>query len=155
MSWAKDILNRFSRGNMTPEVYMIPHSLTVPNIGVNKVPITQDRVTCSYVLMTAGLSNQGIIYIGGQELNAFNGIELDGGRGILFTATPPLSPQQLMAGNIGSSIIQNVNALTMNEYQGALSLMKIPTPALNLSDFFAVASVNDQSLRILFFGLQR
>jgi hypothetical protein len=157
MSWAKDIINRFSHGRQIPEVYMVPHSLTNPLVGIVKRPLTADRVTCSYVLVTAGLSNQGIIYIGGQELNVNNGIELDGGRGILFTATLPLSPQQLMGGNLGSSMLANISAMNLNisEVQGAINLMHIPMPVLNLADFFVVASVADQQMRVLFFGPQR
>jgi hypothetical protein len=155
MTWPKDILNRFARGHQTPEVYLIPHSLPVPLIGTAKQPLTLDRVTCSYVLIEASLNNQGIIYIGGPECDVNTGIELDGGRGILFTATPPLTPQQMMAGNIGSSMLSNVQALSMNEVETALQMIALPVPALNLADFFIVAGVADQSLRVLYFGLQR
>jgi hypothetical protein len=154
MKFIPDIMRRFRMpASAGSDQYLRIHNLAQITVGVLPMPLIPGRLSVTLVLCQATIGNAGIIYIGGPETSAANGIELDGGRGVLFTAGPGgLTPQQLMLGGMGFSILQRYEELTPPDQSMVRSMVggEEKRTVINLHDVWAVASIPAQTMRILY-----
>lgn len=148
-----DIMRRFRYpASAGVEAYLGIHNLGI-TVGLDKIPLIPGRLGVNLALCQASMANQGFIYIGGPETSVENGIELDGGRAVLFTSGPGgLTPQQLMLGGLGISILQRYEDLTPPDQAQARSIFAAEEKrtVINLHDIWAVANMEDQTLRVLY-----
>lgn len=122
-------------------VLSVPHSFNVTVNPGAAVPLTVNKTPVEILIAVATIANAGIIYIGGQECNAFSGIELDGGRGILFAATTAFGYQEYLQAAMGTGL----NLRTF----GAPSPESVPA-LIPMNQIFVTASAPGQTLRCVF-----
>jgi hypothetical protein len=127
-------------------------------VGLNAVPLVQEAVPCTYVILVAGMNNLGFIYVGGQNVTATNGVELDAGRAIAFS-TPEFAALQYgqTTGSLGLGLARYIDGMgpeiegqywqAMSEHIGRARYQKI---VLNLRDIHVLATAIDQSLRYIY-----
>lgn len=128
---------------MLRKVYSIPHSFNLVVNPGRAVPISPDRTGVEVVILVATIANLGIIYVGGQECNAQSGLELDGGRGVLFAATSSFGYQEAMASALGTGLRFNTMGAPRPEYGNVPALVP-------LNQIFVTASIAAQGLRVMY-----
>lgn len=122
-------------------VLSVPHSFNVTVNPGAAVPLTTNKTPVEILIVVATIANMGIIYIGGQECNNLSGLELDGGRGVLFAATSSFGYQEYMASALGTGL--NLRTIGSPE-AGAISAL-IP-----MNQIFVTASAPAQFLRCMY-----
>jgi hypothetical protein len=156
MQLIPDIMRRFRRNaSAGPDTILEIHNLTPLTVGIVPVRLSPIRLPVSLILIQSTIANAGFIYVGGAEVNVLNGIELDGGRGVLFsTGAGGLSTQQLMLGGLGFGILSRIEDVSSPQAQQAIDSVIGPGgrtenrhTVLYLNNIWVVASAAGQTLR--------
>lgn len=124
-------------------LYSEPHSFGVLVNPGNAVPLRPARLGVAAIILTAGIGNGGIIYVGGTECDLTNGQELDPGKGILLTPSSDFAYLEMMEAALGSGL--NFNTL------GAYRQKQGPNVLLPLNSIYVTSSMAAQQLRCLYF----
>lgn len=122
-------------------VLSVPHSFNVTVNPGPAVPLTTNKTPVEILIVVATIANLGIVYIGGQECNAQSGLELDGGRGVLFASTSSFGYQEYMSSALGTGL--NFRTIPGME-PGQISAL-IP-----MNQIFVTSSIAAQTLRCMF-----
>lgn len=127
-------------------------------VGTTVIPITQEVIPATYIILVAGLTNVGVLYVGGPNMSAANGLELDAGRGVSF-ATPEFAALQheQTVGSLGAGLMRYADGMApqmQEEYWQAMSARfgrpRYPKVVLNLRDIRVVGDVGNQELRYVY-----
>ena len=113
---------------------------TLPPIAITLVPqrLVMSPTPCFLAMLQATLSNVGIVYVGGPNVTALAGMELDGGRGLLLSTD--FNPIQAQLGSSGFSATRNLlDAGSPKSYM-----------LIDLYEVWVMGSVIDQTLRVMY-----
>lgn len=124
-------------------LYSVPQTFNVVVNPGPAVPIARNRIGVETVILTASIGNFGLIYVGGPTCDVASGQELDGGRGILLTASGSMAYQESMESMLGSGPNLNMRGAYAPGAQSPLVLIQ-------LDHIYVTASLAAQNLRVLF-----
>jgi hypothetical protein len=125
-------------------------------VGTTPVRLTPEPIPADFVLVLAALGNSGIVYVGGQDVSAATGIELDAGRAITFTVSPTAMAGANTQGQAALGLlpyIEGMSAMEQRQYVESLGVQLQRAGrrlVVNLADIWLVASIADQGVRFIY-----
>ncbi len=127
-------------------------SRTVGTTAVRLSP--SGSLICNVAIIQADLTNGGIVVVGGSNVAVGTGIQLTAGQAILFSSSPPgLMEQKMMMSSIGIGLLPwltELDPMTQHEVIGVLSDQRMPRIVQDLDHVYAIASADNQILRVLY-----
>lgn len=160
-----DILRRFRFPASGPTEYYQVYNNFNRAVGIQLLSLypAQQRTPASLVFIQSDNANLGFVSVGGQNTNIANGAQLAPGMAVVFTAEGgQMDVARMLAGQLGASALAQVDYTGLGftsdvflESLGGVFNPNGPRIVIDVAQFFAVATLAAQNVRIVYTQLIR